>query len=104
MASVIELSVKDYLIPGRFYHTTATRACRYLPGKFLEASDIPVAVPIYVISVEVFPVITSEMEGLCRVAMVFMCGEEIFQLSLYAGVASVQKIFVPYKEEAVASE
>lgn len=103
MASVVELFVKDYLIPGRLYHTTVRRAYRYLPGKFLEPTDLPVASPIYVISVEVSPVTAvSETEDLCRLAVVFMCGEEIFQLPAFVGIGSVQSYFTPCKEEEPA--
>ncbi len=103
MASVVELFVKDYLIPGRLYHTTVQRAYRYLPGESLKSTNLPVAGPIYVISVQVSPVATvSETEDLCRLAVVFMCGEEIFQLPAFVGIGSVQSYFTPCKEEEPA--
>lgn len=97
----MELFVKDYLIPGRLYHTTVRRAYRY--GEFLESTNLPVAGLIYVISVQVSPVATvSETEDLCRLAIEFMCGEEIFHLPAFVGIGSVQSYFTPYKEEEPA--
>lgn len=74
-----------------------------MPGKSLEPTNLPVASPIYVISVEISPVTAvSETEDLCRLAIEFMCGEEIFHLPAFVGIGSVQSYFTPYKEEEPA--